>query len=92
MIAIRGPVQRPGLIDASYSATCGVNRDAVNLVNAVDDLRMQSKRGLDGGLSVNLARKLRLEDDVFHDEFPKVSLEHDVLTPVKHVVESPNRR
>ena len=37
------------------------------------------------------ARKRGFEDYILHDEFPEISLENDLLTPVKDVIESPHR-
>ena len=66
MIAVRRVVERTGFIDDTVTGFLGFNHDTLDLIDTIDDLRMQGNGGFNCCLGVELGWKGNLEQNIFH--------------------------
>ena len=92
MVAVRGVVERAGLVDDAHAGFLGLDDDLLDVVDAVLDGVMQGHAGFDRGLRVEFRRVGNLEQHVLHDVAAVVALEAELIAFEEHVVEAPGLR
>src|SRR5277367_3485735 len=89
MVAIRGIMERPGLVNDAQGRFMGVDDDLLDLAYAVFDRRMQLDGCFHGGLGVEFCRKGNLEQDIFHHVRTERARQFYGLASKKNVAKSP---
>lgn len=86
MISIGWIIEWAGLVDDAVTRLLGLDHDAIDLVESIDNLRVQGDCRLDCSLGMKFGRKGYLEENIFHrigsialGEFERFFAKGDVL-------------